>query len=218
VKSRADVVLILSPLVFLVMLVLVETGASIDLDRTVMTAFGAAHNDVLTTLARAVTYLGGGSGAVILGVGIVGWLLGRGERRAALHVVGTLVLGAVLGIAIKLAVGRGRPDVFEWLAEPLGSSFPSGHSASVALGLPLVAWVVAERTRPRLVIEVLAWLLVVLVGLSRCYLGVHWPTDVIAGWAIGIGLWRLSMRLAPAPLAGPTEPTRDAEREPTHAP
>lgn len=204
-KLHADVVLITSLAVFVLMLVLVETGASIDFDRAVMGVFGDLHAAPLTTLAKGVTFLGSFAGAMSVGGVVFGWLIGRGERRAALHFVAALLLGALIAFAIKLVVARGRPDVFAWLTEPSGSSFPSGHSASIALVLPLIAWVVGERTKPRRVIEISAWAIVALVGLSRCYLGVHWPSDVIAGWAVGVGLWRLAMRLAPAPRLGPTE-------------
>lgn len=210
---RLDPVLIASVLVFVTMLVLVETGASFAFDRAIMGAFGSVHTTWLTSFAKGVTFLGSVAGELMVGALVVAWLLGRRERWAALHVIVALVLGALLAFAVKLIVARDRPDVFEWLAEPSGSSFPSGHSASIALTLPLMAWVIAERTRPRLTIEVTAWLLVALVGMSRCYLGVHWPTDVIAGWAVGIGLWRLAMRLAPLPLVTPRPLSRSTERD-----
>ena len=197
-----DLALVGAIATFVVMTVAVGAGATDGLDRQVMAAVGGLHGDGWTIVAEVVTWLGGVGGVATIGALVVGWLLVRREPRAAAHVALTLALGALLVVVFKGAMDRSRPDVFAWLSAPHGASFPSGHSTSAALAMPMAMSVVAWRTRPRpgiaaLVVALVA-ALVVAVGLSRMYLGVHWPSDVIAGWALGLGWWRVAMRLAPA--------------------
>ena len=181
-----------------------STGASHAVDVELMRAFETSHNDTLTTMARIVTTFGSVYGTVLVGGLAVSWLVLRGERRAAVHLFAALVIGAALILVLKLVTERVRPDVFVWLTEPSGWSYPSGHSANIALVLPLVTSAVVARTRLTpgglTALAIVVTGLVGLVGLSRCYLGVHWPTDVLAGWALGFIVWRVASRGVTAEL------------------
>jgi len=122
--------------------------------------------------------------ALVLGNAVVSWL--RGERGATWAF---LVVGATAGASfsvLKDVVQRPRPALWPRLVESDGYAFPSGHAMVTAAVFPLLAHVLARRA-PRWAAAFWAMGLLVplYVGFGRLYLGVHWPTDVLAGWALG---------------------------------
>jgi membrane-associated phospholipid phosphatase len=132
--------------------------------------------------------------AVLLIVACVGIaLLGRRQLRDALFVVGATVGATALIPPAKLLFERARP-VLDHLPLPApGYAFPSGHATvSMALGAALI--MLAWRTSWRWLVLILATLIVFLIGLSRVYLGVHYASDVLAGWCIGLS-WAIGVRL-----------------------
>lgn len=100
------------------------------------------------------------------------------------------VLAAVLASTfLKTGIARARPDIVEHQALTFTASFPSGHAFLSAVVLLSIAGFVGLASRrddiTRLCVA-LAWTLILLIGFSRLYLGVHWPTDVLAGWLLGL--------------------------------
>jgi membrane-associated phospholipid phosphatase len=158
----------------------------------------------MTTLARWSSVLG--SQTILLPmVAIIAAVL---LRRRRLALAGRLVVGWGGAIAIyslaKYLVDRDRPPAAIWLTRATGSSFPSGHatqSLSTFVVIALVGVLVLPRTRRTG--TVLALVLAAAVGWSRVYLGVHWATDVIAGWLTG-ATWATTVmwRARPAQSSG----------------
>jgi membrane-associated phospholipid phosphatase len=147
------------------------------------------RTDILTSCARAITRLGTGLPVygVVIGLGLF-LLLRRRTWRPLVLAVGFLLAGVLLRWLINRAIARPRPPRSLWLTYPGGYSFPSGHTATATIGYGLAAWlVILAWPRLRSYAIPLAVLLPLAVGLSRVYLGVHWPTDVLAGWLFGIG-------------------------------
>ncbi|WP_405578949.1 phosphatase PAP2 family protein [Streptomyces sp. NBC_01190] len=137
--------------------------------------------------ARAVTSVGTGPWPP-LAAAAGGWLaVAAGVRRRAIAaVLALLVLGAGQGLrtALMEVFDRTRPPVADWAVHTSGQSFPSGHTASSAIAAGLLAWGLL-RALPRAAGRITAavcGLIAVAVGLSRVYLGVHWPSDVVGGW------------------------------------
>lgn len=184
------------------------------LDAALIDAVVALRTDLATTLFTGVTRLGDGGVVVLLTVVGVG-LLARLSRLWA-GFFGVAVAGAAaLNQALKHLIGRVRPDDPERLTAAHGYAFPSGHAmttAAFALGL----FFVIRALFPRFQWPAAAGGLVLVgaVGTSRIYLGVHYPTDVLAGWALATG-WVLLLATATAQwvhrrtaLTPPPEPDR----------
>jgi membrane-associated phospholipid phosphatase len=110
----------------------------------------------------------------------------RGERREAVAWIGIGVSTVTMIEVLKALIMRPRPELWPRLVLQGGSSFPSGHAIASAAFYPLLAWL-ATRAHPRLrpAALALAAALAAFVGLGRLYLGLHWPTDVLAGWMLG---------------------------------
>lgn len=135
---------------------------------------------------QVVTHLG--SFWVLAGVvlGVTLWALRRGYRGLVQVYVLAAIAGGVLNQLLKFSFQRPRPDLVAILTPASGYSFPSGHAMGSTIVLGMTAFVVA-RMAPRLrwYPYAIASLLVLVIGFSRVYLGVHWTTDVLAGFAAG---------------------------------
>jgi undecaprenyl-diphosphatase len=152
--------------------------------------------------ARDITALGGLTVLSIVTVSSALWLMLSGKRAAAGFLLVSVVGGMLLSTGLKLGFERPRPDLVPHAARVYTASFPSGHamiSAVVYLTLGALLSRVQEGVRRKVYILAWAVLLTVLVGLSRVYLGVHWPTDVLAGWSAGaawaLGCWTVALAL-----------------------
>jgi undecaprenyl-diphosphatase len=155
-------------------------------------------SDRIEEMARDLTALGGMT--LLTGVTLVatGVALFAGRRRLALLGLSSVILGSVVMNLLKHGFDRPRPDLVEHATVTYHSSFPSGHSmmaALVYLTLGILLARTQSRKRVRTFIVAISMLVTVLVGVSRVYLGVHWPTDVAAGWALG-GAWAVMFWLA----------------------
>ena len=161
-------------------------------------------------VGRDLTALGGVTiiGLVTAAVAATLWLVG--QRRSAVLLVFAVVSGALLSFALKRGFDRPRPALVPHETTVYTASFPSGHSMLSAVAyLTLGALVARVLPRKRLKAFVLGWALLFtgLAGVSRVYLGVHWPTDVLAGWAIGAS-WAVACWLAADLLDRPSTSLR----------
>jgi undecaprenyl-diphosphatase len=147
----------------------------------------------LEEMMRDFTAMGSTGVLTLMVLTIAGFLTMTRKGYAALFVLISVTGGTLLSQTMKWAYARPRPDLVPHGAEVYTASFPSGHSmmsAIVYLTLgALLARTQSERAVKAYVLSV-AIVLTMLVGVSRVYLGVHWPTDVLAGWALG-GVWAL---------------------------
>ena len=172
-------------LAFLALALLVRLNASDALDAGVH-AFTATHrNDALDAFFRGYTGLGQWFVLAAATAVAVAALSASARSREAVFLLATMTVSLLLNLALKYAFARGRPPVDQALVHAGGYSFPSGHamsSATLALTLILIAW----PTRWRVPATMLAAVFAALTGISRIYLGVHWLTDVLAGWAMAV--------------------------------
>jgi undecaprenyl-diphosphatase len=169
------------------------------IDRPVYRFFIHHRVPTLTGAMRAVTWLG--SVWVVVGLvvalGLV-WLWRRRTWRPLVLGLGAWVSAAILTNTIKALIDRPRPPAAHWIGAASGASFPSGHTSNaVAVYGVIAALIAASSTSWSRRVAAWAGALIVwtAVGVTRMYLGVHWLTDVLGGFALG-GLWLFSLLTA----------------------
>ena len=187
-----------------------------------------AGHAALVTVVKAVTYLGS-TGVLWVIIGISAVILTIRKRwRLAIYLVATGAGALVLDPILKSLVGRLRPVVVHPIAYGSGDSFPSGHSLGsiVCYGAVLLVFLPAARGRWRTAFVTGIVALVVLIGISRTLLGVHYLSDVLGAWAIGI-VWlgitafafEMTRRAGGQPVSDPMteglEPEAGADLRPT---
>jgi membrane-associated phospholipid phosphatase len=167
----------------------VATGYTQQFDVMLMRQVERFHTPLMDVAALEVTALGS-IFVVALVAAVASTLLWTSEHRWSVVLLWVAIVGgAVLNLVLKAGFDRPRPDVFDWRVEYAGqSSFPSGHAMLSMVVYWTLAYLVSRLERPPL-LRWLTWafalLLVLLIGASRVYLGVHYPSDVIAGFVVG---------------------------------
>jgi len=160
------------------------------LDRAVYHALYAGSHPVLRGLARLFTALGEPLVLIAAGIACALWLWHSGKARLGLVLIAVTMIGRALSELQKYSIARARPDLEAHLVVVRTSSFPSGHAASSMIFFLTIALALTPGSRWHRVAAAGAILLSLLIGTSRVMLGVHWPSDVIGGWAFG-ALWVL---------------------------
>lgn len=165
-------------------------------DRSIYEALYAGNHPALVAVARGFTLLGEPTvliaASVIAAIGL--WL--AGHRRLPVVVIAVTMLGRGLSEAQKYWIARARPDFESHLVVVKTQSFPSGHANSSMIFYLMLALVLTEGGKCRRPAVAGAIMLSLCIGLSRVMLGVHWPSDVVGGWAFGM-LWvLLTLRMA----------------------
>jgi undecaprenyl-diphosphatase len=178
----------------------VMEGDSLGFDQAVLFALRSPADPAellgprwLQETMRDFTALGGMAVLTLLTSAVAGYLVLTGKSRAALDVVVSIGAGILLSSLLKYGFDRPRPDLVPHGSYVYTTSFPSGHSMmSAVVYLTLGALIARVEPGMRIKAYVLsvAVFLTVLIGVSRVYLGVHWPTDVLAGWVVGAA-WAL---------------------------
>ncbi len=206
----------------------VMEGETAAFDRAVLLALRVAGDPEtplgplwLQNAARDITALGSTAVLSLITAVMLGFLVLTGKRGAALLVLLSVGGGMLISSLLKNQIGRARPDLVPHGDIVFTASFPSGHSllsAVIYLTLGAMLARVVEGLRLKAYVLVVAITLTLLIGCSRVYLGVHWPTDVLAGWCVGAGwaslFWLVALWLQ---RRGAVEPDRAAEATADHA-
>lgn len=158
----------------------------------------------LEEMMRDFTGLGGVGVLTLTTLVVAGFLALSGSPRSAVFVILAIGSGILMSSLLKYGFDRPRPDLVAHGSRVYTSSFPSGHSFMSATVYFTLGIMLARSFPSRALsvyIMVVCTLMTFVVGISRVYLGVHWPTDVIAGWVIGAG-WALFCSLLAQRLSG----------------
>ena len=167
----------------------VRSGATQGFDDAILTWMGAHHSKGIQTAMLEITSLGTGTvvGMIVFIAGMFLWL-NQHKHSAILLVVATLG-GLVLDNFLKIGFNRPRPQIFQWGTYAVSSSFPSGHAMSSVIVYGTVAYLAArlqQNVASRILTMAFAATMIVLICTSRMYLGVHYPSDVLAGVIVGL--------------------------------
>ena len=185
----------------------VVQGSSFAFDRRLLLALRGTDgapvaSQKFTSMVRDVTALGSTTVLTIVVAFAALLLASTGRWRTGALVAAACASGSWANVLFKHAVARARPDLVPHLMAETSNSFPSGHAANSAivyLTLATLAWPLLRQRTARAFAMAAAATLVVAIGVSRVYLGVHWPSDVLAGWLFGalwaIGWWRIELRV-----------------------
>jgi undecaprenyl-diphosphatase len=178
----------------------VSEGETLGFDRAIMLALRSTTDTAipagpawLQATMLDITAIGGTSVLTLITLAVAGFLLVSRKAATAGFVLAAITGGAILSFALKAVFARPRPDIVAHLVQVDTSSFPSGHAMNSAvvyltLGALLAGTQKSHAVRVYLIAVAIA--LTLMIGCSRVYLGVHWPSDVIAGWTVG-GAWAL---------------------------
>jgi membrane-associated phospholipid phosphatase len=155
-------------------------------DLTIHTWFGNEHQPGLTTLFTTATNIGGGIGLGTIVALVAGTLFARKERASAVFVLVTGAAGALLNLGLKAIYARMRPDAVSALVSAKWYSFPSGHAMDSFIIFGTLAYIALRQPWPwvtKSACIAIAATSVLLISVSRVYLGVHWASDIVGGWS-----------------------------------
>ncbi|MGD9507150.1 MAG: phosphatase PAP2 family protein [Geminicoccaceae bacterium] len=203
----------------------IREGEQFGLDRAILLLFREAGDPAepigpewLESAVRDVTALGGTTLIAMVTLVTAGYLLLSGKRHAALLLLASILGAVLLSFALKAGIERPRPELFPHGVEVYTASFPSGHATGAAATYLTLGALLARFQRARrlkIYFMSVAVLLTLMIGVSRLYLGVHWPTDVLAGWTLGscwaLLCWTVARQLQRTGAVEPSEPDPGAE-------
>ena len=188
--AAAGAVALLVPFALIMALVVGNMGGLHQLDLTVtnaMHSFALDHPgwvrfmSIWSTVFDPWVWRAGALGLIV-------WLVRRGAPSLAWWVGITMVAGGLLGVVLKVLIGRHRPELLEPVARAVGFSFPSGHALNNALGAAVFLLVLLPLVRRRALLWVAAVVVPLITAVSRVMLGVHWTSDVMAGLLLGVAV------------------------------
>jgi membrane-associated phospholipid phosphatase len=167
----------------------VYDGDTLSRDTEILLRINNHSSSLFDTLALGITYTGNILAIVLASTITFVWLYRQKRIRSMTQLIFAIGGAIAANALLKLIFQRERPELWQLITSESTYSFPSGHaliSAALAITFVLICW----RSRFRWLIVTAAVSYTLLVGLSRLYLGVHYPTDVLAGWCFGIA-WAL---------------------------
>ncbi|MGH3071285.1 MAG: phosphatase PAP2 family protein [Gaiellaceae bacterium] len=178
-------------------------SALVGLDRAAVGLLHRVATDDVVALAAGVSALAGTTAVLLVAAVAAGSLLLRGQRHGAVSLALAVAGTQAVVLGIKELVARARPPASSSFVDAAGHAFPSAHAASSVALYGLLAYLLLRRIDgpARTVTAVLTLAGVGVIGLTRVYLGAHYPSDVVAGWLVGAlvaaAAWRLSRSLRP---------------------
>jgi undecaprenyl-diphosphatase len=167
----------------------VQSGSTQAFDESVIRWLAARHTHALDAAMVEITALGTGTVVIMIVTVAALFLVLTQHKYSAILLLASTLGGVVLNGVLKLGFNRPRPSIFVPSVNTVSSSFPSGHAMNATIVYLTVGYLAArlhKRQWARWLVLTTAFVIVVLIALSRLYLGVHYPSDVVAGFVIGL--------------------------------
>ena len=172
-------------LVFIILAIFVQLQRTIFIDAPLANAIQSLTSDFVTALMRLLTHAGDKIMVGVITVAIAGGLFFRHRQKDASMVLVTIGGSVALNIIFKLLFARPRPNPALALIVEDGFSFPSGHAMAAAV-LAAIVILLVRHSRWRAPVYYAMTSYMIIVGISRIYLGVHYPSDILAGFCVSI--------------------------------
>lgn len=177
-------------IIFVILLIAVMTGSAYGFDDPVREFIYSLRSDTLTVIMKIITYMGNWQIVTLLCIVLLA--IKKTRCTYGVPVAAGAIFVTVLNKVIKSIVARTRPDVSLHLIEQGGMSFPSGHAITSMFVYGMLIYLLyvglqnmqSRRDIVRIVLMIILAIPMIFVGVSRVYLGVHYPTDVLAGWCL----------------------------------
>jgi len=189
--SIAFLISLLSLFGFGLMALLVSNHSIYHFDSTVIYFIQGLESPAITSIMKIITFLGSSVFIILLSISILYFLYKVLNHRSELILFVAALIGSnILCVLLKLFFHRARPDLHR-LIEISGYSFPSGHATNAMTVYGILAFILWRNIRTktgRSLLIIVSLIMILLIGISRIYLGVHFPSDVIAGYFTG-GFW-----------------------------
>ena len=183
------VIIFIAVLVFIGVAVGVQTGYLDGFDDTVRYRVYSIRSEKLTMFWKFITH--SGDSEIVIMLGIVLLLVKSLRNKYGVKFAIAALSSTALYQGMKYIFQRPRPDIALRLIEESGYSFPSGHSMNCLVSYGILAYLILKYCENRKLAKLFSvglGLIIILIGLSRVYVGVHFPTDVIGGWSLGIAV------------------------------
>ncbi|MDR3665944.1 MAG: phosphatase PAP2 family protein [Ignavibacteriaceae bacterium] len=192
----AVIAIIVGTVGFIIIAGLVSRGSSDQFDLQILRSFrvpGKIARPIgpvwMFEVMRDVTSLGGPTVVFLIIIFVIGYFILQKQYSMLFLVLVAVIGGAVMDLELKEFFGRIRPQIIPTLMQEKSFAFPSGHSMMSAIVYLSLASLIARlqvRWRDKIYIIIVAVFLSFIIGISRIYLGVHYPTDVLGGWSLGL--------------------------------
>lgn len=173
--------------VFLVLALLISRQQIADFDDYVTELVSRLYDPTTTAMMKVFTTIGSTLYVMIIGLFIIFLLITIGYRRELIFFIGVIACSGILNLLLKSIFHRARPNIHR-IVEASGYSFPSGHSMSAftLYGVTIYfLWKHARHAWLRVTFVLVGAVLILMIGISRIYLGVHYPSDVAGGYVMG---------------------------------
>lgn len=204
-----EIIFVSSLILFLILTAAVSFNLTLSFDKTVLLSLRNKNNlsvplfnTWLLPLMRGITFLGNSDSVTVITFLLAVYLIVKKEFGLLGIILAAIISGSLIDLFLKWYFARNRPEIVPHLVTAYYYSFPSGHAFISAVLYPAVAIIfirITDNITVKTYITVITVLLVLLIGFSRIYLGVHFPSDVIAGWLIGLcwssWLWILAKKM-----------------------
>lgn len=194
-KKTQTIFLLILTLLFLIMGIMVRgNNEGILFDRFILDLIHENHNETLFSLMKIISFIGSGHFLVPVMTIIVAYAIIKKKYYISKLLIASTLGSYVVNFILKFIFQRTRPLEY-FLVEQGGLSYPSGHSMVTMTFYMTLAYIINRKIKEKHKkkwISLLAYLMIILMGISRLYLGVHWPTDVIGGYLIGYVYFKLS--------------------------
>lgn len=194
--NRMLIIAAFAALIFVWLAYEVVSGQTVAFDNSIREAVHLFATPVLTRVMLTLTFIGTTGFIALVGAPFIWWLIKNKHLRDAIWLIAVQIGANLLLQILQFAFHRARPEPFFGLAKPDSYSFPSGHALLSTVFYLSLAILMTRNVAIRIATALLA----LLIGLSRVYLGVHYPTDVLAGFAAGafwLSAWVYGIRNVP---------------------